>query len=121
MTAILAQHLPSLFGPGRRPAWRRTVARRLLALACIALALSTVLGEIGPGPSYADPREDADPVGFDNDFTRRNATIMSWNLMHLAGMLRSAGGLPTYGNDRNALADGERFGYAAPGPVADAG
>ncbi|GAA3608897.1 hypothetical protein GCM10022199_10810 [Marihabitans asiaticum] len=51
MTAILAEHLPSLFGPGRRPAWRRTVARRLLALACVALALSTVLGEVGPGPT----------------------------------------------------------------------
>ncbi|ANS78131.1 BRAMP [Serinicoccus hydrothermalis] len=79
------------------------------------------IGEIGPGPSYGDPREGQDPVGLDSDFTRQNATIMSWNLMHLAGMLRSAGGLPTYGNDRNALADGERFGYAAPGPVADAG
>ncbi|OLT16400.1 flavodoxin [Serinicoccus sp. CUA-874] len=79
------------------------------------------LGEIGPGPSYADPREDADPVGFDNDFTRRNATIMSWNLMHTAHLLRQAGGLPTYGNDRNALGDGELFGYAAPRPVAGQG
>lgn len=75
------------------------------------------LGEIGPGPSYADPREGARPVGFDNSFTRRNATIMSWNLMHTAHLLRSAGGLPTYGNDRNALAAGELFGYAEPEPL----
>jgi len=72
------------------------------------------LGEIGPGPSYGDPREGKPPVGFDNDFTRRNATIMSWNLMHTAHLLKDAGGLPTYGNDRNALADGELFGYAEP-------
>ncbi|WP_298746175.1 NAD(P)H-dependent oxidoreductase [uncultured Serinicoccus sp.] len=75
------------------------------------------LGEIGPGPSYGDPQDGGRPVGFDNDFTRRNATIMSWNLMHTAHLLRQAGGLPTYGNDRNALADGELFGYAEPAAV----
>ncbi|WP_130013452.1 flavodoxin family protein [Serinicoccus sediminis] len=75
------------------------------------------LGEIGPGPSYGDPQDSGRPVGFDNDFTRRNATIMSWNLMHTAHLLRQAGGLPTYGNDRNALGDGELFGYAEPRAV----
>ena len=75
------------------------------------------LGEIGPGPSYGDPQDGGRPVGFDNDFTRRNATIMSWNLMHTAHLLRQAGGLPTYGNDRNALGDGELFGYAEPQAV----
>jgi multimeric flavodoxin WrbA len=75
------------------------------------------LGEIGPGPSYGDPRDGGTPVGFDNDFTRRNATIMSWNLMHTADLLRRSGGLPSYGNDRNALQDGQRFGYAEPEPV----
>lgn len=64
------------------------------------------LGEIGPGPSYGD-----DGVGLDHEFTNRNTTIMTWNLMHLAGLLRDADGLPSYGNDRNRLADGERFGY----------
>lgn len=76
------------------------------------------IGPIGPGPSYGDPQEGGAPVGFDSDFTRRNATIMSWNLMHTAHLLKQAGGLPSYGNDRNALADGERFGYADPEPVA---
>lgn len=77
------------------------------------------LGPIGPGPSYGDPREGQEPVGFDSAFTRKNATIMSWNLMHTADLLRRAGGLPAYGNDRNALADGEKFGYADPQPIAD--
>ncbi|MFK5583474.1 MULTISPECIES: flavodoxin family protein [unclassified Serinicoccus] len=75
------------------------------------------LGMIGPGPSYGDPQEGETPVGFDHAFTRRNATIMSWNLMHTAAMLRRAGGLPTYGNDRDALQQGELFGYADPDPV----
>ncbi len=76
------------------------------------------LGEIGPGPSYSDPGADGEPaVGFDNDFTRQNTTIMSWNLMHTADMLRRAGGLPTYGNDRRALAKGETFGYQQPLPL----
>jgi multimeric flavodoxin WrbA len=64
------------------------------------------LGEIGPGPSYGD-----DGVGLDHDFTNRNTTIMTWNLMHLARILKDSGGLPNHGNDRNAWADGERFGY----------
>lgn len=79
------------------------------------------LGEIGPGPSYGDPREGQAPVGFDSAFTRQNATIMSWNLMHTADLLNRSGGLPTYGNDRTALTDGELFGYVEPKPIADAG
>jgi multimeric flavodoxin WrbA len=64
------------------------------------------LGEIGPGPSYGD-----DGAGLDHDFTNRNTTIMTWNLLHLARMFRDHGGIPNYGNDRRAWADGERFGY----------
>lgn len=56
------------------------------------------LGEIGPGPSYGDTLEDGSRVGFDNDFTKRNTTFMAWNLMHLARMLKDAGGYPAYGN-----------------------
>ncbi|MEM7491554.1 MAG: NAD(P)H-dependent oxidoreductase, partial [Pseudomonadota bacterium] len=55
------------------------------------------IGEAGPGPSYGDDGPDG-PVGFDNDFTARNTTIMTWNLMHLAWMLKD--GLPNHGNDR---------------------
>lgn len=71
------------------------------------------IGEAGPGPSFGDAL-DGGRAGFDNDFTRTNTTIMTWNLMHLAKMLKSAGGYPGEGNDRNALGDGERFGFSYP-------
>lgn len=57
------------------------------------------LGEIGPGPSYGDDVEGSDqPMGYDNEFTNENTTIMAWNLMHAARMLRTQGGFPTKGN-----------------------
>ncbi len=71
------------------------------------------IGEAGPGPSYGDALEDG-VVGFDNEFTQRNTTIMAWNLMHLARILKDAGGIPNRGNDRNAWAAGERFGFETP-------
>lgn len=70
------------------------------------------IGEAGPGPSFGDELEDGRRAGFDNDFTRRNATIMTWNLIHMAHLLRE--GLPTHGNDRNALDAGEDFGFRWP-------
>ncbi|MCF4097111.1 flavodoxin family protein [Maritalea mediterranea] len=73
------------------------------------------IGEIGPGPSYGDDKEDGGKVGFDNDFTQRNTTIMTWNLMHMARMLKDAGGIPNYGNDRKALQAGTRFDHQNPG------
>jgi len=39
---------------------------------------------------------------------------MSWNLMHMARMLKDAGGLPNHGNDRNAWKAGCRFDYENP-------
>lgn len=71
------------------------------------------IGEAGPGPSYGDAAEGG-RIGFDNDFTQRNTTIMAWNLMHLAAILRDADGYPNEGNDRNAWKQGERFGFANP-------
>jgi multimeric flavodoxin WrbA len=65
------------------------------------------IGEVGPGPSYLD----ADSGGPENDFTNRNTTFMTWNLMHLARMLKDRGGIPTYGNQRAAWDEGERFGF----------
>jgi multimeric flavodoxin WrbA len=57
------------------------------------------LGEIGPGPSYGDVVDGSEvPMGYDNDFTNRNTTIMSWNLMHTARMLKDLGGFPVGGN-----------------------
>jgi|GEM_PF-1847128 len=64
------------------------------------------LGEAGPGKSF---RSDDSP-GPDNDFTRRNTTFMTWNLLHLARMLRAAGGIPAHGNQPEQWKDGERFG-----------
>ncbi|WP_298915127.1 flavodoxin family protein [uncultured Algimonas sp.] len=70
------------------------------------------IGPIGPGPSYGDKRDDGSIVGADNMFTQKNTTIMSWNLMHLAAMLKD--GIPSYGNDRDAWKDGNRFGFENP-------
>lgn len=63
------------------------------------------IGEAGPGPSYGDMEWDGKPLGdgktpmgYDNDFTNRNATFMAWNLMHMAKMLRDSKGLPAVGN-----------------------
>ncbi len=73
------------------------------------------IGEAGPGASYGDEIEGGGRVGFDNDFTQRNTTIMTWNCMHFARMLKKAGGIPNKGNDREAWKAGERFGFENPG------
>lgn len=65
------------------------------------------LGGIGPGPSYLD--KDADSL--ENDFTNRNTTFTTWNLMHMAQILKDAGGIPRYGNLPDAWKGGERFGF----------
>jgi multimeric flavodoxin WrbA len=67
------------------------------------------IGEAGPGPSYGDPRPDGTRIGLDNDFTNRNTTFMTWNLMHQAGLLAAAGGFPAYGNQRAEWDAGTRF------------
>ena len=69
-----------------------------------------IVGEAGPGPSYLDPGSG----GPENDFTNRNTTFMTWNLMHLAKMLQDAGGVPGYGNQRTAWDDGTRFDWENP-------
>lgn len=71
------------------------------------------IGEAGPGPSYGDELESG-PAGFDNEFTQRNTTIMTWNLMHLARMIKDAGGISNHGNDREAWKAGCRFDYENP-------
>lgn len=70
------------------------------------------IGEIGPGPSYGDCVEGRDtPAGFDSDFTNRNTTFMTWNLIHMAQMIKDAGGIPAYGNTPKKWQEGERFGF----------
>ncbi len=68
------------------------------------------IGEAGPGPSYLDP----DSGGRENDFTNRNTTFMTWNLMHLAKMLKANGGIPAYGNQRSKWDAGSRFDFENP-------
>ncbi|HZZ50576.1 MAG TPA: flavodoxin family protein [Pseudonocardia sp.] len=68
------------------------------------------IGEAGPGPSYLDPGSG----GPENDFTNRNTTFMTWNLLHLAKMLRTAGGIPAHGNQRAAWDAGARFDFTNP-------
>lgn len=68
------------------------------------------IGEAGPGPSYGDDGK----VGLDNEFTQRNTTFMAWNLMHMARMLKDAGGIPAHGNQKTARDKGERFDHPNP-------
>ncbi|MTB50117.1 flavodoxin family protein [Lewinella sp. W8] len=68
------------------------------------------IGEVGPGPSYLDEGSG----GPENDFTNRNTTFMTYNLLHLAKMLREREGYPAYGNSREAWDDGSRWGFENP-------
>jgi multimeric flavodoxin WrbA len=67
------------------------------------------IGEAGPGPSYGD-----EGIGLDNDFTNRNTSFMTWNLMHLARMLKLAGGIPAQGNQRSEWDAGCRSDFENP-------
>ena len=68
------------------------------------------IGEAGPGPSYLDEGSGG-PV---NDFTNRNTTFMTWNLLHVARILKDAGGMPAHGNQRSLWDAGCRFDFANP-------
>ncbi len=68
------------------------------------------LGEAGPGPSYLDPGSG----GPENDFTNRNTTFMTWNLLHMARMIKDAGGIPAHGNQRSAWDAGCRADFPNP-------
>ena len=68
------------------------------------------IGEAGPGPSYLDPGSG----GPENDFTNRNTTFMTWNLLHVARLLQEAGGMPAHGNQRSLWDAGCRFDFPNP-------
>ncbi len=68
------------------------------------------LGEAGPGPSYMDEGSG----GPENDFTNRNTTFMTWNLLHAARMMKDAGGFPAHGNQRSEWDAGCRFDFPNP-------
>ena len=65
------------------------------------------LGAIGPGLSYLDEGSG----GPENDFTNRNTTFMSWNLMHLARLLKENDFYPAEGNSRADWDKGIRPGF----------
>ena len=68
------------------------------------------IGAIGPGPSYLDEGSG----GPESDFTNRNITFMTYNLMHLARLLKESGGVPAEGNLPNVWKKGDHFGYENP-------
>jgi multimeric flavodoxin WrbA len=68
------------------------------------------IGAAGPGPSYLDPGSG----GPENDFTNRNTTFMTWNLLHLARLLRDNGGMPAHGNQRRGWDAGCRWDFMNP-------
>ncbi|EME14496.1 flavodoxin family protein [Rhodococcus triatomae] len=68
------------------------------------------IGEAGPGPSYLDEGSG----GPENDFTNRNTAFMTYNLMHMAAMIKGAGGIPAYGNQRSQWDAGCAPGYPNP-------
>ena len=68
------------------------------------------IGEAGPGPSYLDPGSG----GPENDFTNRNTTFATWNMLHVARMLKDAGGIPAHGNQRTNWDAGCRFDFPNP-------
>lgn len=68
------------------------------------------LGEVGPGPSYLDKESKA----YENDFTNRNTTFMTYNLLHLAKLLKANNGYSQYGNSRNDWDDGTRWKFENP-------
>ncbi len=72
------------------------------------------LGEAGPGASYGDKNDDGTRAGFDNDFTNRNTTFATWNMMHMAKLLKDAGGIPAEGNQRSKWDAGSRFDFENP-------
>lgn len=67
------------------------------------------IGTIGPGLSYLDEGSG----GPENDFTNRNTTFMSWNLMHLARLLKENDYYPAIGNSRSEWDAGNRPGFDA--------
>jgi multimeric flavodoxin WrbA len=76
------------------------------------------IGKVGPGPSYGDTEWQGEklkhPVGYDSGFTNRNTTFMTYNLLHLASMLKSNSGYSNYGNSRNQWDDGKRWEFENP-------
>lgn len=68
------------------------------------------IGEIGPGPSYLDKEADAK----NHEFTNKNTTFMTYNLLQLAKLLKNNKGYSAYGNSTEAWENGERWKFQKP-------
>lgn len=68
------------------------------------------IGEVGPGPSYLDEESG----GKENEFTNRNTTFMTYNILHLAKALKELGGYPAYGNSKKDWDDRTRWNFENP-------
>jgi multimeric flavodoxin WrbA len=84
---------------GNEDGAKHCAAQMLYSLSHIGLTVppqadSYWVGEAGPGASYGD-----DGTGTRNTWTTRNTVFMTWNMLHLARMLKDAGGIPAFGND----------------------
>ncbi len=87
-----------VFITGNEDGGKHCAAQMLYALSHIGLTIAPQsdaywVGEAGPGASYLD-----DGLGADNHWTTRNTVFATWNMLHLARLLRDAGGIPAYGN-----------------------
>ncbi len=73
------------------------------------------IGEVGPGPSYGDREWKGEklkqPAGFDSEFTNKNTTFMTYNLLHLASTLKKQGGYNNYGNSIENWEEGKRWNF----------
>lgn len=76
------------------------------------------IGEVGPGPSYGDSEWQGKtlepPAGVESDFTNKNTTFMTYNILHLASMLKKNNGYPSYGNSKKDWENGERWQFNNP-------
>lgn len=76
------------------------------------------IGAVGPGPSYGDTEWKGEklkePVGFDSNFTNRNTTFMTYNLLHLASMIKANDGYSRYGKSREDWDEGKRWAFENP-------
>lgn len=68
------------------------------------------IGEVGPGPSYLDEESNAQ----NNDFTNRNTTFMTYNMLHLAKTLKEQEGYSNYGNSKEDWVNGTRWKFENP-------
>ena len=104
---------------GNEDGYKHCATEILYALSHIGFSIppqadAAWVGAAGPGPSYGDEGDDGKRAGYDSDFTQRNVTFLAWNTMHLARLLKDAGGFPAHGNSKEAWKAGCRFDHPNP-------